>query len=640
MPAPAATMTSTSAGGAIRRRFWADAARDIDWYEPPKRVFDPEAGVYGRWFPDAVCNTCWNAVDRHVMRGRGAQPAIIYDSPLAGTKRILTYDLLLTEVQVLAALLRDFGVEKGDRVVLYMPMVPEAVIGMLACARIGAVHSVVFGGFAARELATRIDDAKPKVILSASCGIETGGRIVKYKPLLDEAIALASHKPGACLILQRPQAEAEMVAGRDHDWKALRDNAIVFANSVWDCVPLAATDPLYILYTSGTTGRPKGVVRDNGGHMVALNWSMKNIYGMRPGEVYWAASDVGWVVGHSYIVYAPLIYGCSSILYEGKPVGTPDAGAFWRVISEYHCATLFTAPTAFRAIKKEDPQGKFVSQYDLKHFRALFLAGERADPDTVTWAQNLLGVPVIDHWWQTETGWAIAGNPLGLGLLPAKPGAAGVPMPGYDLRVVDEQCKEVPANTMGSIVVKLPLPPSCLPTLWQQDERFKESYLTEFPGHYKTADAGFRDDDGFVYVMGRTDDIINVAGHRLSTGGMEEVLAAHQDVAECAVVGIADALKGEVPAGFVVLKAGVNRPAAEIEQECCGLIREKIGPVASFKLAMVVARLPKTRSGKILRGTMKKIADGQPWTMPATIDDPAILDEIGAALKGRGVGGA
>jgi propionyl-CoA synthetase len=619
--------------------FWAEAARDVDWYEPPKQIFDPNAGVYGRWFPDAVCNTCWNAVDRHVMRGRGPQPAIIYDSPLAGTKRIITYDLLLTEVQVLAALLRDFGVEKGDRVVLYMPMVPEAVIGMLACARIGAVHSVVFGGFAARELATRIDDAKPKVILSASCGLETGGRIVKYKPLLDEAIALAAHKPGACLILQRPQAEADMVAGRDHDWKALRDNAIVFAKSVWDCVPLAATDPLYILYTSGTTGRPKGVVRDNGGHMVALNWSMKNIYGMRPGEVYWAASDVGWVVGHSYIVYAPLIYGCSSILYEGKPVGTPDAGAFWRVISEYHCATLFTAPTAFRAIKKEDPQGKLIAQYDLKQFRALFLAGERADPDTVVWAQNLLGVPVIDHWWQTETGWTIAGNPLGLGLLPAKPGAAGVPMPGYDLRVVDEQCKEVPAKTMGSIVVKLPLPPSCLPTLWQQDERFKESYLTEFPGHYKTADAGFRDDDGLVYVMGRTDDIINVAGHRLSTGGMEEVLAAHQDVAECAVVGIADALKGEVPAGFVVLKAGVNRPAAEIEQECCGLIREKIGPVASFKLAMVVARLPKTRSGKILRGTIKKIADGQPWTMPATIDDPAILDEIGAALKGRGGGG-
>ncbi|MCC6886966.1 MAG: propionyl-CoA synthetase [Hyphomicrobiales bacterium] len=617
--------------------YWAEAARDIDWYEAPKTVFDPSAGVYGRWFPDAVCNTCWNALDRHVMRGRGAQPAIIYDSPLAGEKRILSYDLLLTEVQVLAALLRDFGVEKGDRVVLYMPMVPEAVIGMLACARIGAVHSVVFGGFAARELATRIDDAKPKVILSASCGLEPG-RVVQYKPLLDEAIALATHKPDACLILQRPQAAADMVAGRDHDWKSLRDHAIVFAKSVWDCTPLAATDPLYILYTSGTTGRPKGVVRDNGGHMVALNWSMKHLYGMRPGEVYWAASDVGWVVGHSYIVYAPLIYGCSSILYEGKPVGTPDAGAFWRVISEQHCATLFTAPTAFRAIKKEDPRGRFVGQYDLTHFRALFLAGERADPDTVAWAQNLLGVPVIDHWWQTETGWAIAGNPLGLGLLPAKPGAAGVPMPGYDVRIVDEQSSELARNAMGSIAIKLPLPPGCLPTLWQQDERFKESYLAEFPGHYKTADAGFIDDDGFISVMGRTDDIINVAGHRLSTGGMEEVLAAHQDVAECAVVGIADPLKGEVPAGFVVLKAGVARPAVEIEQECCGLIREKIGPVASFKLTIVVGRLPKTRSGKILRGTIKKIADGASWTMPATIDDPAILDEIGAALKGRGIG--
>ena len=618
--------------------FWGAAARDIDWYEPPKKVFDPDAGVYGRWFPDAVCNTCWNAVDRHVMRGRGSQPAIVYDSPLAGTKRVITYDLLLTEVQVLAALLRDMGVEQGDRVVLYMPMIPEAVFGMLACARIGAVHSVVFGGFAARELATRIDDAKPKAILSASCGLEPG-RVVKYKPLLDEAIALAQHKPAACLILQRPQAEAEMVVGRDHDWKALRDNAIVFAKSVWDCVPLAATDPLYILYTSGTTGQPKGVVRDNGGHMVALNWSMKNLYGMRPGEVYWAASDIGWVVGHSYIVYAPLIYGCSTILYEGKPVGTPDPGAFWRVISEHHCAALFTAPTAFRAIKKEDPQGKFIAQYDLKNFRALFLAGERADPDTVTWAQNLLGIPVIDHWWQTETGWAICGNPLGLGLLPTKPGTAGVPMPGYDLRVVDEQCNEVPTNAMGSLVVKLPLPPSCLPTLWDQDERFREGYLSEFPGHYKTADAGFKDDDGFVYVMGRTDDIINVAGHRLSTGGMEEVLAAHKDVAECAVVGIADQLKGEVPAGFVVLKAGVNRPPADIEQECCALIREKIGPVASFKLAMVVTRLPKTRSGKVLRGTMKKIADAQPWTVPATIDDPAILDEIGEVLKGRGVGG-
>jgi propionyl-CoA synthetase len=616
--------------------FWATAARDIDWYATPQRIFDPHAGVYGRWFPDGVCNTCWNAVDRHVTRGRGAQTAIVYDSPLAGEKCVIAYERLWTEVQLVGAILRDFGVGKGDRVILYMPMVPEAIYGMLACARIGAVHSVVFGGFAARELATRIDDAKPKVILSASCGLEPG-RIVKYKPLLDEAIALAQHKPLACIILQRPQAPCELIAGRDHDWRTLWEEAVNYAKTS-ECVPLAATDPLYILYTSGTTGRPKGVVRDNGGHMVALSWSMKNLYGMQPGEVYWAASDVGWVVGHSYIVYAPLIYGCATILYEGKPVGTPDAGAFWRVISEHNCAALFTAPTAFRAIKKEDPQGKFVAQYDLKNFRALFLAGERADPDTVTWAQNLLGKPVIDHWWQTETAWAIAGNPLGLGLLPAKPGTAGVPMPGYDLRVVDEQCNEVKRGTMGSLVVKLPLPPACLPTFWEQDERFRESCLAEFPGYYKTADAGFVDQDGFVYVMGRTDDIINVAGHRLSTGGMEEVLASHQDVAECAVVGIADPLKGETPVGFVVLKAGVNRPPAEIEDELIALIRDKIGPVASFKLAIVVARLPKTRSGKILRGTMKKIADRQPWTMPATIDDPAILDEIGAALKGRGVG--
>src|SRR5882724_5083573 len=618
--------------------FWAEAAREIDWIEPAKQVFDPNAGVYGRWFAGAVCNTCWNAVDRHVMSGRGEQAAIIYDSPLAGEKRTLTYARLQTETQVLAAVLRDLGVEKGDRVILYMPMVPETVIAMLACARIGAVHSVVFGGFAANELATRIDDAKPKLVLSASCGLEPG-RVVKYKPLLDQAIALATHKPTACIILQREQAPAELIEGRDHDWKTLRDNAIVYAKSVWDCVPVAATDPLYILYTSGTTGRPKGVVRDNGGHMVALKWSMQNFYGVAPGEVYWAASDIGWVVGHSYIVYAPLFHGCTTILYEGKPVGTPDAGAFWRVISEHRCSTLFTAPTAFRAIKKEDPQGKLIGQYDLKHFRALFLAGERADPDTVMWAENLLKVPVIDHWWQTETGWAIAGNPLGLGLLPVKHGSPTVAMPGYDVRVVDEQCQETAPRKMGSIVVKLPLPPSCLPTLWQQDERFHENYLAEFPGYYKTADAGFKDEDGYLYVMSRTDDIINTAGHRLSTGGMEEVLAGHKDVAECAVVGVKDALKGEVPAGFLVLKAGVNRPAAEIEQECCALVREKIGPVASFKLAITVARLPKTRSGKILRGTIKKIADGDPWAMPATIDDPVILDEIGTALKGRGMGG-
>jgi propionyl-CoA synthetase len=616
--------------------FWGEAAAHIDWFEEPRRVFDPKAGIYGRWFVGGVCNTCFNAVDRHVNAGRGEQAAIVYDSPLAGEKRAITYHRLLTETQVLGGMLRDLGVGKGDRVILYMPMVPEAVIAMLACARIGAIHSVVFGGFAPRELATRIDDCKPKAILSASCGIEPG-RVVRYKPLLDEAIALAAHKPEACLILQRPQAEAALIAGRDHDWAQMRDHALVHARSAFDCVPVEATDPLYILYTSGTTGRPKGVVRDNGGHMVALKWSMKNLYGVEPGEVYWAASDVGWVVGHSYIVYAPLFHGCTSILYEGKPVGTPDAGAFWRVIAEHGCAAMFTAPTAFRAIKKEDPQGKQFAQYDLKKFRTLFLAGERADPDTIMWAEKLLKVPVIDHWWQTETGWAIAGNPMGLGMLPVKYGSPTVAMPGYDVRIVDEGCHELPAGKMGSIVVKLPLPPSCLPTLWQADARMRESYLDEFPGYYKTADAGFKDDDGYIFVMGRTDDIINVAGHRLSTGGMEEVLASHPDVAECAVLGVKEALKGEVPCGFLVLKSGVNRPPAEIEKECVALIRDKIGPVAAFKIAVAVARLPKTRSGKILRGTMKKIVDGESWQMPATIDDPAILDEIGAAFKGRGV---
>ena len=617
--------------------FWAEAAQAIDWIEPPSRIFDPDAGVYGRWFVDGVCNTCWNAVDRHVMSGRGEQVAIIYDSPLAGQKRTLTYHRLQVETQVLAAILRNFGVEKGDRVILYMPMVPEAVVAMLACARIGAVHSVVFGGFAANELATRIDDAKPKLVLSASCGLEPG-RIVAYKPLLDEAIRLATHKPGVCLILQRPQQQAALLPGRDHDWAQLRDEAIVFARSVYECTPLAATDPLYILYTSGTTGRPKGVVRDNGGHMVALEWSMQNLYGIAPGETWWCGSDIGWVVGHSYIVYGPLLHGATSVMYEGKPVGTPDAGAFWRVISEHGAVAFFTAPTAFRAIKKEDPQGKLLAAYDLAKFRTLFLAGERADPDTIQWAERLLNKPVIDHWWQTETGWCIAGNPVGLGQLPIKYGSPTVPMPGYDVRVVDEQCHEVPAGKMGSIVIKLPLPPACLPTLWQADERFKESYLTEFPGHYKTADAGFKDEDGYLYIMGRTDDIINVAGHRLSTGGMEEVLSAHKDVAECAVIGIADPLKGEIPCGFLVLKAGVTRPIDEVEQECVALVREKIGPVAAFKLAITVARLPKTRSGKILRGTMKKIADREPWTMPATIDDPATLDEIGGALRGKGIG--
>src|SRR6516165_7227550 len=611
--------------------FWAEAAQAIDWIEKPETVFDGKAGVYGRWFPDGVCNTCFNAVDRHIDGGRGDQAAIIYDSPLAGQKRTITYHRLLTEVQVLGGMLRDLGVGKGDRVILYMPMIPEAVIGMLACARIGAIHSVVFGGFAAKELATRIDDATPKAILSASCGLEPG-RVVSYKPLLDEAIKLSTHKPDACLILQRPQQEAALLLGRDHDWARLRDNAVVFARSVYDCTPVAATDPLYILYPSGTTGRPKGVVRDNGGHMVALEWSMQNLYGVNPGEVYWAASDVGWVVGHSYIVYAPLFHGCTTILYEGKPVGTPDAGAFWRVIAEHNCATMFTAPTAFRAIKKEDPDGKLLANYDLKNFRALFLAGERADPDTLQWAETLLQRPVLDHWWQTETGWCIAGNPLGLGALPIRYGSACVPMPGYAIDVVDEACHPLAANKIGSIVVKLPLPPGNFPTLWQQDKRFKESYLAEFPGYYKTADAGYKDNEGYLYVMSRTDDIINVAGHRLSTGGMEEVLASHKDVAECAVLGIKDDLKGEVPCGFIVLKTGVSRPPEEIEKEIVALVREKIGPVAAFKIAITVARLPKTRSGKILRGTMKKIADGESWTMPATIDDPMILDEIGKAL--------
>ena len=617
--------------------FWAEAAREIDWFEPARKVFDPAAGVYGRWFVGGVCNTCFNAVDRHVAGGRAGQTAIIYDSPVTNTKRKFSYAELLAEVKTLAAMLTDLGVRKGDRVVIYMPMVPEAMFAMLACARIGAVHSVVFGGFAAKELATRIDDAKPKLILSASCGIEPG-RVVNYKPLLDQAIALAQSKPAACLILQRPQAEAPLIAGRDFDWARLRADAIA-ADKIADCVPVVATDPLYILYTSGTTGIPKGVVRDNGGHLVALKWSMSNLYGIAPGDVYWSGSDVGWVVGHSYIVYAPLLHGCTTILYEGKPVGTPDAGAFWRVISEHGAVSLFTAPTAFRAIKKEDPQGKLISRYDLSKFRTLFLAGERADPDTVQWAENMLKIPVIDHWWQTETGWCIAGNPVGLGALPVKYGSATVPMPGYQVDVVDEACRPVAANKIGSIVIKLPLPPANLPTLWQQDERFKESYLAEFPGYYKTADAGFKDADGYVYVMSRTDDIINVAGHRLSTGGMEEVLASHRDVAECAVIGVKDELKGEVPCGFIVLKAGVDRSPAEIENEIVALVREKIGPVAAFKLALTVARLPKTRSGKILRGTMKKIADGEPWTMPATIDDPAILGEIGSALKGHGVGG-
>ena len=615
--------------------FWAQAAREIDWIRPPQKIFDPDGGVYGHWFPDATCNTCYNALDRHVENGRADQPALIYDSPLAGAKRTYTYQQLRDEVAALAAVMQDMGIVKGDRVIVYMPMIAEAVMAMLACARIGAVHSVVFGGFAAKELATRINDATPRLILTASCGIEPG-RIVKYKPLLDEAIELAAAKPEKVLLLQRPQESAQMIEGRDYDWADLTQ-AAKRAGKAAPCAELAATDPLYILYTSGTTGVPKGVVRDNGGHMVALKWTMKNLYGIEPGEAFWAASDVGWVVGHSYIVYGPLLHGATTIVYEGKPIGTPDAGAFWRMIDEYKIAALFTAPTAFRAIRKEDPEAKHLARYDVSSLRTLFLAGERADPATVEWAETILGVPVIDHWWQTETGWGIVGNPVGLGLLPVKHGSPTVPMPGYDVRIVDEAANPVEDGRMGSIVVKLPLPPGCLPTLWQNDERMRESYLSEFPGYYKTADAGYRDADGYLYIMGRTDDIINVAGHRLSTGGMEEVLASHPNVAECAVIGMKDALKGEAPLGFVVLKAGVERDPAEIEKEIVALVRDKIGPVAAFKTAVVVDRLPKTRSGKILRGTMKKIADHDEWTAPATIDDPMILDEIGRALGRKGV---
>ena len=615
--------------------FWAEAAREIDWIRKPSRIFDPQAGVYGHWFPDATCNTCYNALDRHVNNGRADQTAIIYDSPITGAKAKFTYAQVLDEVKALGAVLQEMGVVKGDRVILYMPMIPEAVFGMLACARIGAIHSVVFGGFAAKELATRIDDSAPKVILAASCGIEPG-RVVAYKPLLDQAIELSKAKPQSVLVVQRPQAQASMIEGRDHDWAQAVAKARDEGRAA-PCVEVAATDPLYVLYTSGTTGIPKGVVRDNGGYMVALKWSMQNLYGVKPGEVFWTASDVGWVVGHSYIVYGPLLHGATSILYEGKPIGTPDAGAFWRVISEHGAMALFTAPTAFRAIRKEDPDAVLLKKYDLSKLRTLFLAGERADPDTVKWAEDVLGVPVIDHWWQTETGWPIVANPVGLGALPVKHGSPTVPMPGYRVDIVDEAAKPVPNGQMGSIVIKLPLPPGCLPTLWQHDDRMRDSYLTEFPGYYKTADAGFKDADGYLYIMGRTDDIINVAGHRLSTGGMEEVLASHPAVAECAVIGIKDELKGEAPCGFVVLKTGVAKSPLEIEKELVGLVRDKIGPVAAFKIAITVARLPKTRSGKLLRGTMKKIADGDAWTPPATIDDPAILDEIAAALQLKGV---
>ena len=611
-------------------RFWGAAADGIDWYRQPTVVLDRTSAPFYRWFADGVLNTCFNAVDRHVRDGRGDQAALIYDSPVTGARRTFTYLELLDQVQRFAGVLRDLGTGKGDRVVIYMPMIPEAVVAMLACARIGAVHSVVFGGFAAPELAARIDDAAPKVVVSASCGIEVS-RVLEYKPILDKAIELSSAKPSRCVLLQRPQAPATLTEGRDVDWQ----EAMAAAEPA-DCVPVAATDPLYILYTSGTTAKPKGVVRDNGGHAVVLRWSMENIYDTKPGEVFWAASDIGWVVGHSYIVYAPLLAGCTTVLYEGKPVGTPDPGAFWRVIAEYNVKAMFTAPTAFRAIKKEDPAGDFAGKYDLSHFRYLFLAGERLDPETYRWAGELLNVPVIDHWWQTETGWPIAADLMGLDPLPTKPGSPSVPVPGYDLHVVNITTGEdVPPGTTGDIVLRLPLPPGCLTTLWGDDERFIESYLVQHPGSYITGDGGFRDEEGYVFVMGRTDDVINVAGHRLSTGEMEEILASHPAVAECAVIGVNDPLKGQVPRGFVVLKAGIDTDPDVVSAELVGLVRARIGAVAALRRIDVVMALPKTRSGKILRKTMRGIADGnKDEPVPSTIEDPAALDALRPVLHG------
>ena len=611
--------------------YWMEAARAIDWVRPPSRGLVGGQGPRPSWFGDALVNTCWNAVDRHVEAGRGGQAAIIHESPVTGTTHRITYAELRNRVSRLAGALRARGVTKGDRVVIYMPMVPEALEAMLACARLGAIHSVVFGGFAAHELAVRIDDARPKCIIAASCGIEPT-HIVHYKPLLDAALAEAAHQPDFCVIFQREQEVAQLEPGRDVAWHGFQYGAVAA-----DCVPVEGDHPAYILYTSGTTGRPKGVVRPTAGHLVALEWSMTNIYDIAPGETYWAASDIGWVVGHSYICYAPLIHGCTTVVYEGKPVGTPDAGAFWRVIEEHRVASLFTAPTAFRAIKRTDPEGTHLQGRDLSSLRTLFLAGERADPDTIAWAEEKLGVPVIDHWWQTETGWAIAANPWGIEHLPVKRGSPSVPMPGYDVRILHEDGRECGPNELGAIAIRLPLPPGCLSTLWNGEERFVESYLSEFPGHYATSDAGYRDEDGYLWIMARTDDVINVAGHRLSTGAMEEVLADHPDVAECAVIGVHDELKGQVPVGLLCLTSGVTRDHRQVVSECVVAMRERIGPVAAFRLACVVDRLPKTRSGKILRGTMVRIANGDEVPVPATIDDPAILGEIATALSALGL---
>ncbi len=612
--------------------FWGPIAEECHWYKKWDKVLDDANAPFFRWFAGGETNTCYNAVDLHVDQGRGDQAAVIYDSPVTDTITTYTYNDLKDQVSRFAGVLKQRGVTKGDRVIIYMPMIPQALFAMLACARIGAIHSVVFGGFAANELATRIDDAKPKVIVSASCGIEVK-RVIPYKPLLDKAIDLSDTKPEACIIFARPQAAADMQAGRDFDWDEAMDQA-----APAECVPVAATDPLYILYTSGTTGQPKGIVRDNGGHMVALKWTMNAIYNVNQGDVYWAASDIGWVVGHSYIVYAPLFKGCTTIVYEGKPVGTPDASAFWRVISQHKVKTMFTAPTAFRAIKQQDPAAKLMAGFDLSHFKYLFLAGERTDPDTLSWAEDSLKVPVIDHWWQTETGWAIAANCVGLHQFPVKPGSPTKAAPGWDLAVLDEAGDPVGPGGIGAIVARLPLPPGTLSTLWQNDDRYISAYLATFPGYYETADAGYIDADGYVFVMARTDDIINVAGHRLSTGAMEEVIAGHPDVAECAVMGVEDALKGQVPLGMVVLNAGVDRDDDAVVKEVVQLVRDSIGPVAAFKTATVVQRLPKTRSGKILRGTMRSIADKKEYKVPATIDDDTILDEITVSLGKIGYG--
>ena len=607
--------------------FWMEAASGIDWYKAPTQALDSSKPPFHRWFPDGEMNTCHNAVDRHVAAGRGDQRAVIYDSPITGTSSTLTFAELQEATARFAGMLQRLGVAAGDRVIIYMPMIPEAVVAMLGCARLGAVHSVVFGGFAAAELAKRIDDATPKAIISASCGHEPS-RIVAYKPLLDEAIELSSHKPHSCVIYQREALAADLVEGRDLEWHAAHEGAPAL-----DPVPVKATDPLYILYTSGTTGQPKGVVRDNGGHAVALQWSIPNIYDVKPGDVYWAASDIGWVVGHSYIVYAPLIAGCSTVLFEGKPIGTPDAGVFWRVIQDHDVKVLFTAPTAFRAIKRADPEAEFLAKYDTSSLTHLFLAGERADPDTILWAQDKLKVPVIDHWWQTETGWSICANPVGIEMLPVKLGSPSVPMPGYEIDILGEDGSIKAAGDLGAIAVKLPLPPSCLPTIWRADAAFIEKYLTTFPGYYETGDAGYKDEDGYLYIMARTDDVINVAGHRLSTGQLEEVLAEHPDVAECAVIGVADELKGQLPLGLICLYPNCVKPVDEVCAEAIDLVKGRVGRVSAFNLVVAIDRLPKTRSGKVLRGTMAKIADGEEWTMPATIDDPVILDEIAAALK-------